>query len=250
VKVYLLAIIVISFTHAAAARDLPAGFVRLSAIAPTVVQDMRYASAGNFTERPLPGYKAPACILARPVAEALQRVQSSLAERGLSLKVFDCYRPRDAVAAMLDWVNRPDESKSRYHYPRVARSELVRSGYISPVSAHSQGTAVDLTIVRTGAQLQTDIETKGVPPLSNCTEKVRGEKLESPHELDMGTSFDCFDPSSHAGSNAVSATARANRKLLARVMSAEGFRGISTEWWHFHMPLPEFTMRQNFAIEP
>src|SRR5262249_2536439 len=85
---------------AAAQGALPAGFVYLRAVDPTIAQDIRYAGADNFVGRPLPGYEAAECILRRDVAAALKRVQADLAASGLSLKVYDCYRPARAVRAM------------------------------------------------------------------------------------------------------------------------------------------------------
>ena len=86
---------------------LPAGFVRLRDIDETIVQDIRYATATNFTGAVVPGYQAGECILLREVAEALKLVQSDLRPRDLSLKVYDCYRPVRAVKAFMQWVRTP-----------------------------------------------------------------------------------------------------------------------------------------------
>src|SRR5262245_53964908 len=69
---------------------LPAGFVHLREVDDTIVQDIRYAGAANFTRARVIGYKAGECILLREVAEALKLVQNDLRPRGLSLKVYDC----------------------------------------------------------------------------------------------------------------------------------------------------------------
>ncbi len=87
----------------AMARDLPAGFVYLRAVPPTIAQDTRYATYDNFTGRPLPGYQASECVLRREVAQALARVQADLAREHLSLKTYDCYRPARAVRALWRW---------------------------------------------------------------------------------------------------------------------------------------------------
>src|SRR5690606_22456974 len=88
---------------AGAAGPLPVDFVYLRAIDPTIRQDMRYAGSDNFTGAALPGYDAGECILRTGAAKALKTVQADLAKDGLGLKVFDCYRPARAVAAMADW---------------------------------------------------------------------------------------------------------------------------------------------------
>jgi len=99
------------FTFALAACEavaqgvLPPGFAYLRDVDPTIAQDIRYASPDNFVGHPLPGYEAAECILRREVAEALKRVQSDLAPSGLSLKVYDCYRPTRASRAMATWAN-------------------------------------------------------------------------------------------------------------------------------------------------
>ncbi|MFA9550682.1 MAG: M15 family metallopeptidase, partial [Hyphomicrobium sp.] len=75
------------------------GFVYLRDIDPSIIQDMRYAGHDNFMGGPVQGYKAPECILLRSAAKALSRVQEDLKSRSLSLKVYDCYRPKRAVRA-------------------------------------------------------------------------------------------------------------------------------------------------------
>jgi D-alanyl-D-alanine dipeptidase len=61
-------------------------------------------------------------------------------------------------------------------------------------------------------------------------------------ELDMGTPWDYFDPSSWPSNQEISVQARANRNLLAAVMTKHGFTAIRTEWWHFNLedePFPD-----------
>src|ERR1700752_5230438 len=82
---------------ASAGSALPKGFVYLRDIDPTIVQDIRYAGSHNFVGRPIRGYLAAECILSESAANALETVQSKLAEKKLSLIVWDCYRPKRAV---------------------------------------------------------------------------------------------------------------------------------------------------------
>jgi len=51
--------------------------------------------------------------------------------------------------------------------------------------------------------------------------------------LPMPTEFDDFTPAAHRDAEVKDPAARANRDLLIRVMQANGFTGLSTEWWHF-----------------
>src|SRR5512141_1212867 len=125
-KLQLAAVVLCALTAPAAARDaLPAGLVFLRDVDATIVQDMRYAGADNFVGRPLPGYGAPACVLRRELAQALARVQADLARQQLSLKVYDCDRPRRAVAAMARWANDGASAEpSKRFYPALDKRTL------------------------------------------------------------------------------------------------------------------------------
>jgi zinc D-Ala-D-Ala dipeptidase len=90
-------------TMAVAGSALPKGFVYLRDIDPTIVQDIRYAGSHNFVGRPIRGYLAAECILSEPAAKALEAVQRKLADKELSLVVWDCYRPKRAVNDFLQW---------------------------------------------------------------------------------------------------------------------------------------------------
>ena len=85
-------------TTGAAASDLPDGFVYLRDVAPSVVQDIRYAGSHNFVGRPIDGYAAGECILTAEAATRLAGVQDKLVAGGFTLIVWDCYRPARAVA--------------------------------------------------------------------------------------------------------------------------------------------------------
>lgn len=221
--------------------------MRLSEIAPDIRQDMRYAGAQNFTGRRVPGYHAPVCILARPVAEALKRVQTKLVPQGLSLVVLDCYRPRRAVAAFLDWAQKPGISEDAKRYlPRIAKRDIVRLGYVTGLSSHSRGIAIDLTIARVGPKALLPVE--GGRALDGpCN--VSGADRNPPGALDMGTSFDCFDEASHTGHPSVGPGPKAHRALLVKAMGAEGFRNYAREWWHFTLPVAGYEEAMDFPVD-
>ena len=65
--------------------------VEVIKLAPTILVDLKYATADNIAHRPI--YKAAKCLLLLPAAEALARVNLSLQERGLTLLIYDAYRP-------------------------------------------------------------------------------------------------------------------------------------------------------------
>jgi D-alanyl-D-alanine dipeptidase len=187
---------------------MPAAFVDVATVVEGLVVDMRYFGSDNFVGRPIDGYEAPRCFLARSAAAALAAVQRDLAARGYGLKVFDCYRPTRAVAHFVRWardVN--DVARKAEHYPDVDKRDLFRLGYIATRSGHSRGATVDLTLVtRSGAAVE---------------------------DVDMGTPFDFFSPKSWPTDTSVSQEAQRNRALLTGAMRRAGFAPYDKEWWHF-----------------
>jgi zinc D-Ala-D-Ala dipeptidase len=182
------------------------GFVDAASVVPGLVADMRYFGSDNFLGRPVAGYEAPVCLMTKEAAAALTRVQLQLAASDLGLKVFDCYRPRRAVADFVAWAkDLSDQKRKAQHYPDVDKSRLFELGYIAERSGHSRGSTVDVTLI----------------------DKASGA------ELDMGSPYDLFDPKSWPSDASIPAAARANRMKLQEIMIANGFRPLKEEWWHF-----------------
>ena len=126
----------------------PGQFVALDQIDSRIVQDMRYATRHNFVGRRIHGYREPVCLLTREAARALhaRRTRSS---PGLSLKVYDCYRPTRAVAQFDRWAQNPADQKMKAEfYPHVDKAARSSDGYIAHRSGHSRGSTVDITLVR------------------------------------------------------------------------------------------------------
>ncbi len=68
---------------------------------------------------------------------------------GLSLKMYDCYRPQRAVDDMYAWAQDGHETPAQHLYnPKMRKEDLFRLGYIARRSGHSTGKAVDLTLVQ------------------------------------------------------------------------------------------------------
>ena len=134
----------------------PRGLVDLRDAIPSACFDIRYASSDNFTGAPLPGYETPGAWMTPTAAEALAQVQADLEAEGLSVLVYDAYRPRRASAAMVQWAHDTDQVWLLDHH------------YIARHSSHARGTTVDLTVV----------------------DRHSGEPLE------MGTGWDHFTTSS------------------------------------------------------
>jgi D-alanyl-D-alanine dipeptidase len=240
------ALALVLMSSQALAQGLPAGFVYLRDVDPSIAQDIRYAGADNFTGRPLSGYEAGECILRRDAAAALKQVQADLASSGLALKVYDCYRPLRASYAMARWArDGRDGGRQKRFYPRLEKSTLL-AGYIASVSRHSTGTAVDLTLIepRRGPAATFDPSASYGPCTGPAAQRAPDDSL------DMGTGFDCLDVNSRARSTAVSAEQQRRRATLMAAMAKRGFQHYHREWWHFTFATPAPGPHQDFAIKP
>ena len=194
--------------------------VSLAEVAPSIVQEIRYAGRENFVGAPIDGYDAGACWLTPAAAKALAKVQRAVEAHGLSLKVYDCYRPQRAVNHFVRWArDLADTRKKSAYYPAVPKTRLFSEGYIAAKSGHSRGSTVDLTL------------TRGTRPM------LTGGDCRTPSnwgdELPMGTAYDCFDPLSHTDNPKITGEARRNRVSLRAVMERHGFVNYSKEWWHY-----------------
>ena len=177
--------------------------------------DVRYFSADNFVGEVITGYNAEKILMTLEAALALAAIQIELGERGLGLKVFDAYRPQQAVDDFARWAEDiNDTSTKAEYYPNIAKQDLFSLGYIAAQSGHSRGSTVDLTLV----------------------ELITGD------ELDMGAPWDLFDPISWPTSLEVSLPQKTNLETLREIMLRYGFNPLREEWWHFTLddePFPD-----------
>ncbi|WP_024741247.1 M15 family metallopeptidase [Tenacibaculum maritimum] len=198
-----------------ATQNLPNGFVYLKDIAPSIKSDVRYCSHNNFIGTPIDGYENNIVITTLPTAKALQKVQKKLLSKGLSLKIFDAYRPQRAVNHFVAWAKvLKDTVMKQQYYPKIHKKHLFKLGYIASKSGHTRGSTVDLTIVN----------------------------LKTGKELDMGSPYDFFGPISHVLSKQLTPKQHTNRFLLRKRMLEENFKPYKNEWWHFTLrnePFPK-----------
>ncbi len=185
---------------------IPEGFVYVDELIPDVILEVRYYSDDNFVGSRVDGYLAPKVILTMEAAEVLAEVAYEMRVLGLVLKLFDGYRPQEAVNHFIRWAEDVKDQKMKdKYYPEVDKKDVFKLGYIAKRSGHSRGSTIDLTLV--------DI--------------VTGE------ELDMGSSFDFFGEISHHSTDKISEEQFKNREILRAVMEKHGFEPYSEEWWHY-----------------
>jgi D-alanyl-D-alanine dipeptidase len=224
---------------------LPKGFVYLRDKDPTIAQDIRYAGSHNFVGRPIRGYLAAECILSVSAANALEIVQRKLAEKKLSLIVWDCYRPKRAVEEFLQWSKDQTHSEMKAEfYPRIDKEKLFALGYLARRSAHSRGSTVDLGIVPTASSFAPAPTPS--QSLKACT-SPKDERFED-GTIDFGTGYDCLDVLANTSNPLVGGLAQHNRQTLKSYMKGAGFRPYANEWWHFEFINEPFN-RDGFDFE-
>jgi D-alanyl-D-alanine dipeptidase len=227
------ALIGICLALPARAQGLPADFVYLRDLDPSVQQDIRYAGANNFVGRPLAGYAAAECVVKRMVGVALQKVQRELATQNLSLKMLDCYRPARASRDMVTWAQDGHETPAQKRYnPAFSKADLFKLGYIAERSGHSTGAAVDLTLVDLAAAQGPAFDSD--KSYADCTAPEAQRAPEA--SVDMGTGYDCSDRKAHTAAASITTTQRRWRNILVAAMARQGFVNYAKEWWHFSLP--------------
>ena len=102
--------------------------VPLTAIPGKLMLEIAYATADNFTGKPV--YAHPHCYLHKEAHEKLLAALKLAGAQGYSLKIFDAFRPQEAQEKL--WAFCPNPN------------------YVCPPekgSPHSRGVAIDLTLV-------------------------------------------------------------------------------------------------------
>ncbi|MBQ6019465.1 MAG: M15 family metallopeptidase [Clostridia bacterium] len=193
----------------------PSAFIVLADYVPSVVQEIRYYSTYNFIGERIDGYEEPCALLTLDAARALKAVSNELNLRGYRLKIFDAYRPAQAVKHFALWgLEDTDIRMKPYFYPDLEKQELFTQGYIATRSSHSRGSTVDLTLL----------------------------DMTTGKELDMGGPFDLFGEISHPDYRGITEEQYANRMLLQKEMVRCGFQPLDCKWWHFTLedePFPD-----------
>jgi D-alanyl-D-alanine dipeptidase len=114
-----------------------------------IITDIRYATKNNFTGTVI--YTGPKAYARKPVADALRKVQDSLAFYHIGLKIYDAYRPYAATLKFYEV------------YPDTNFVADPRYG-----SNHNRGCAVDVSLV----ELSTGRELPMPTPFDDFTNKA------------------------------------------------------------------------------
>lgn len=208
-------------------------FALISEVIPDVILEIRYFSTFNFVGAKVDGYLSPTALLTIEAADSLKAVNDEVMKLGYRLKIFDAYRPQEAVDHFVRWASDLDDTAMKqYFYPEVDKSILFEQEYIMEKSGHTRGSTVDLTLFDMATQ----------------------------RELDMGSTFDWFGEESHPDfcgdpdtgiydkkaaakePRGLTETQFRNRQLLRDVMLRHGFKPLDSEWWHFTLsnePFPD-----------
>ena len=202
--------------------NLEDGFVYLKDIDQSIIVDLKYYSSENFIGQFVDGYHSNNAILTKESAVALSNAQDDFNKLGYSLILYDAYRPQSAVDFFVQWSKYLNDTiNKRIYYPDIKKSELFKLGYIAYKSGHSRGSTVDVSLV----------------------------EISTNKELDMGTIFDYFGVESHTFSVDITEKQKSNRLILYKIMSNNGFKNYSKEWWHFTLENEPFQKYFDFLVK-
>ena len=216
----ILSLLVLTFSiNIASAYETPdkkykEGFVNISKLDSSIIINLKYAHSNNILNKKVPGYNSSEALLTIEAAEALIAVQQYLAMRGFSLVVYDAYHPYKTYKTFEEWSLEPEHQdiKKTYH-PNITKAELVEKGYIKNKLDHTRGSTVDVTITPLTQEIN-----------DPCTIKKLNYKdvgnivYVDDGTLNMGSSYDLFDPISSHDCDLIEQSAKDNRAIRKEAM--------------------------------
>ena len=203
--------------------EKPKNIIDITKMIPNLVVDLAYATENNFTAQVVPGYLENVALLSTEAMQKLKLIQTEANIFGLGLKIFDAYRPTQAVNFFYEiWRLQSENAaiKKRY-YPKLTKEELFLKGYIATRSSHSRASTVDLTLINV----------------------LTGQ------ELDMGTEFDFFGEQSHTSYIKLTPLQKKNRLLLKSLMEKYDFVNYQNEWWHYRLQNEPYSVEFDFPVK-
>lgn len=151
-------------------------FVNIKEYIPNIYIDLKYSTTDNFTGQKV--YDFSEAYLRYGTVEKLLKIQNILEKQGLSLKIWDAFRPTAAQYAL--WDICPDATY-------VANPN---NGF----SSHSRGNTVDITLVnKDGKEVEMPTEFDDFSPMadrdySDCSEEA-GKNAEMLEQLMIENGF-------------------------------------------------------------
>ncbi len=189
------------------------GCVALCESIPRIRAEIRYATAHNLTGHPLDGYLTGRAIATVEAAHALAKAWDVAHRLGYGMLIYDAYRPQKAVNDFVCWSSQAEDNLTKAEfYPTLDKTQLFPLGYIALRSGHSRGSTIDLTLT-----------VQDMP-------------------INMGTTFDFMNDSSHHGAPGLTPEQQKNRSILCGIMAYAGFAPYENEWWHYRLmsePYPD-----------
>jgi len=152
----------------------------------------------------------------------LKGAQKEFKKLGYSLVVFDAYRPQSSVDFFIEWSKDLNDTLNKIlYYPDIKKADLFNLGYIAYKSGHSRGSTVDVSLI----------------------------KISTNEQIDMGTIYDFFGVESSTYYSNISDLQKNNRMILYNVMTNNGFKNYSKEWWHFTLENEPYEKYYNFPVQ-
>ncbi|MBU4269784.1 M15 family metallopeptidase [Candidatus Dependentiae bacterium] len=142
--------------------SLFSNLVEVIKVNPNIKLDIRYATKNNFTGKVV--YPSARCFLHEELVKELDLIQKELEKEGLSLKIYDGYRPLSVQKIF--WEIYPVEG-------------FVANPYKNGASKHNRGTAVDLTLV----DLKTDKELEMPSDFDEFTQRAHRDYSKMTSEI-------------------------------------------------------------------
>ena len=188
-------------------------FIYISQIDPSIIINIRYSGEENILGRPLKGYVKSQPFLTKDAAKALSAAQADLVMQGYSLVLYNAYIPLKSYKDLRQWSRNLDEGEKDEYYPNIDKLELMTQNYITEKKHHSRGSTVDVTIIALDKILKTPCIKKKRDYHNNVTILYLDDNT-----VDIGSSYDLFDPISAHDNPLISKQAKHNRQILRRIM--------------------------------
>ena len=219
-------------------------FININKLDPSIIINLKYVHSNNILNKNAPGYNSSEALLTTEAAQALINVQEYLSTRGFSLVIYDAYHPYKTYKTFEEWSSEPENPAIKEtYYPNITKAELIKNGYIKNKLDHTRGSTVDVTIIPLNKKIH-----------DPCTIKKLNYKnvgnivYVDDGTLNMGSSYDLFDPISRHDCNLIEQSAKENRAILKEAMENNGFVANDKVWWQYKLAREPF-IDSNFDFD-